>query len=145
MGASSRTIFKKYFLSKSWPSFHLKYLVRKLLNQNSFLRLALNICRKMWKILFFRVFNRNINFSFFFLSFFYFSTESVNKSSIYDLPFLIAIYSPKNVNKHSSEMKAQHQNNHFRLRGVCPWFGALDGRSEMVTCLQTPQKNIFWY
>ena len=72
MGANSGTIFKKSFLSKSWSSFHLKYLVWEVLNQNCFLRLALNrtICRKMWKISFFRAFNRNINFSFFFYLFF---------------------------------------------------------------------------
>ena len=35
----------------------------------------------------------------------YFSTESIKKPIIYDLLFLIAIYSLQNVDKHLSEMK----------------------------------------
>ena len=34
-----------------------------------------------------------------------FSTESAKKPTIYDLLFLIAIYAPKNDNKHPSEMR----------------------------------------
>ena len=34
-----------------------------------------------------------------------FSTESAEKSAIYDMLFLTAIYSPKNDNKHPSEMR----------------------------------------
>ena len=36
-----------------------------------------------------------------------FSTESVKKSTIYDLLFITTIYYLQNVNKHSSEMKNQ--------------------------------------
>ena len=43
----------------------------------------------------FRLINKNINFS----------TESVRNPTIYNLLFLIAIYSPKNINKYPSEMK----------------------------------------
>ena len=35
----------------------------------------------------------------------YFSTESAKELTLYDLLFLIAIYSPNNDNKHPSEMK----------------------------------------
>ena len=34
-----------------------------------------------------------------------FSTESAKELTLYDLLFLIAIYSPNNDNKHSSEMR----------------------------------------
>ena len=35
----------------------------------------------------------------------YFNTESAKELTLYDLLFLIAIYSPNNDNKHSSEMR----------------------------------------
>ena len=34
-----------------------------------------------------------------------FITESVKKATFYELLFLIGFYSPKNINKYSSEMK----------------------------------------
>ena len=68
---------------------------------NSFLRAALNrtINQIMRKSSFFVVFNKNINFS----------TESVKKTKMYNFLFFTATYSPKNDNKHPSEMKNYHQ------------------------------------
>ena len=48
----------------------------------------------------------------------YFSNESVKKPSIYDLLFIIAIYSLQNVNKQSSEMKNKLQNSRFTTSTV---------------------------
>ena len=48
-----------------------------------------------------------------------FSTESAKKPTIYDLLFLIAIYSPKNDSKHPSEMRDYHRSRfgtHFNDR-----------------------------
>ena len=47
-----------------------------------------------------------------------FSAESVEKSTIYDLLFLVAIYSPKNGNKHPSDMRNHHQSSHFAITEV---------------------------
>ena len=47
-----------------------------------------------------------------------FSAESVEKSTIYDLLFLVAIYSPKNGNKHPSDMRNYHQSSHFAITEV---------------------------
>ena len=47
-----------------------------------------------------------------------FSNELVKKQTIYDLLFIIAIYSPQNVNKQSSEMKNKHQNSLFTTSTV---------------------------
>ena len=54
-----------------------------------------------------------------------FSTESVKKPTVYDLLFLIAIYYPKNDNKHSSEMRSYHHSNYFTLTEVCTGFGPI--------------------
>ena len=49
-----------------------------------------------------------------------FSNESVKKPTIYDLLFIIAIYSLQNVNTQSSEMKNKHQNSLFTTSTVFP-------------------------
>ena len=54
---------------------------------------------KMYKVFVFWVFNKNTNFS---NEFQQFPTEF---PTIYDLLFLIAIYFPKNDNKHPSKMR----------------------------------------
>ena len=48
-----------------------------------------------------------------------FSTESAEKPKNYDLLFLIAIYSPKNDNKHSSELR------HYTMSEVFPSLGPI--------------------
>ena len=48
------------------------------------------------------------------------SNESVKKPTIYDLLFIIAIYSLQNVNKQSSEMKNKRQNSLFTTSTVFP-------------------------
>ena len=53
----------------------------------------------MRKISFLGEFNKNINFST------NFCTESAEKLTIYDLLFLVAVYSPKNDNKQPFEMR----------------------------------------
>ena len=65
---------------------------------------------KQWKIQVFGVFNKNINFS----------TESTDKPKIYDLLFLIAIYSSKNDNKYPSEIRNWLQNSLFTTRIFVP-------------------------
>ena len=47
-----------------------------------------------------------------------FSTESAKERTIYDFLFLIAIYSPKNDNKHPSKMRNQHYCRHFTTTTV---------------------------
>ena len=49
-----------------------------------------------------------------------FSNESAKKPTIYDLLFIIAIYSLENVNKQSSEMKNKRQNSLFTTSTVFP-------------------------
>ena len=44
-----------------------------------------------------------------------FNTESSKKPTLYDMLFLTAIYSPKNDNKHSSEMRNQYHSSHFTI------------------------------
>ena len=44
-----------------------------------------------------------------------FSTESAKELLIYDFLFLVAIYSPNNDNKHSSEIRNEHHNSHFTV------------------------------
>ena len=51
------------------------------------------------------MFNKHINFS----------TESAKKTTIYNLLFLIALYSPKNDNKQPSEMRIQHNSSYFTV------------------------------
>ena len=74
----------------------------KISHQNSFLRAALNwlIYQNMQKK--FSFWGSLIKIS---ISVQNFSTESAEKSTIYNLLFLVAIYSPKNDNKHPSEMR----------------------------------------
>ena len=69
----------------------------------------------MRKISVYGEFNKNINIS----------TESAEKSTIYDLLFLVSIYSPKNDNKKTSEMRNQHQSSHFTIRVVFPGLGLI--------------------
>ena len=45
---------------------------------------------------------------------------NVKKLTIYDLLFIIVIYSLQNVNKQSSEMKNNHQNSLFTTSTVFP-------------------------
>ena len=47
-----------------------------------------------------------------------FSTESAKELALYDLLFLIAIYSPNNGNKHPSEMRNYHYKSHFNVTEV---------------------------
>ena len=49
-----------------------------------------------------------------------FSTESAKKPTVYDLPFLFAIYSARNDNKHFSEVKNKHYRNHFIINEIFP-------------------------
>ena len=65
----------------------------KILHQIRFL--TRTIYQKIWKILAFGMFNINLNFS----------TEWIQSQLIYNLMFLIALYSPKNDNKQPSEMR----------------------------------------
>ena len=67
------------------------------MHQNCFLSAALswNIYWKMWEILDFWVFYKNIKFS----------AKSVKTITVYDLLLNIAIYSPKNVNKYLPKTK----------------------------------------
>ena len=44
-----------------------------------------------------------------------FSTESARERTVYDLLFLIVIYSPKNDNKHPSKMRNYHHSSHFTI------------------------------
>ena len=44
-----------------------------------------------------------------------FSTESTKELLIYDFLFLVAIYSPNNDNKYSSEIRNEHHNSHFTV------------------------------
>ena len=47
-----------------------------------------------------------------------FSTESAKELTFYDLLIIIAIYSPKNDNKHPSEMSNYHHNSQFTVTEV---------------------------
>ena len=59
-----------------------------------------------------------LKISFFWEIILIFSTESAEKPQIDDLQFLIAIYSPKNDNKHSSEIRHCHQGSPFTISEV---------------------------
>ena len=61
------------------------------------------------------VFNKNFNFS----------TESAKKSTIYDFLFLIALYSPKNDNKHPSETRNYHHGSHVIITKVFHCLGPI--------------------
>ena len=72
-----------------------------------------------------------------------FSNESFKIPTIYDLLFIIAIYSFKNINKHSSEVKIntkqslynKHSFSQFEVYFVC--------RRKIMTYCQVFQKIIF--
>ena len=73
-----------------------KNFASRLLSQGS---IAQDYPSKIVKKFSFGEFKRNINFST------EFSAESDEKPTIHDLLFLVAAYSPKNDNKHPSEMR----------------------------------------
>ena len=54
-----------------------------------------------------------------------FSTESAEKPTVFDFLFLVAIYTPKNVNKHPSEMRNKHESNYFAITEVFPGLGPI--------------------
>ena len=54
-----------------------------------------------------------------------FSTESVKELTIYDLLFLIAIYSPNNDNMHPSEMRNWYHNSPFAVSEVFIGWGPI--------------------
>ena len=96
---------RKTFFQMILPSFfmvtyflHSKYLIWKVFFYQDFSPMAVlnrTIYQKMWKMWILGLFNKIINFI----------TQSVKIPIIYDLLFLIGIYSPKNINKYPSEMK----------------------------------------
>ena len=100
---SEKLSFKWYYQFFTVRSFlHLKHLIWKVFfYQNCSLMVPLNrtIYQKMWKMSVLGLFNKIISFI----------TELIKKPTIYDLLFLIGIYSLKNINKYQSEMKNQHQ------------------------------------
>ena len=89
----------------SLPSFKIPYF-----NQNYFLKGSVKSLSENVKNF---QSNKKINFS----------TESVKKSTNYDLLFITTIYYLQNVNKHPSEMKNQLQNSLFTISTVFPGFG----------------------
>ena len=54
-----------------------------------------------------------------------FTTKSAKEPAIYDLLFLIAIYSPKNNNKHASNRRNQEQSSQFTITEVFPGLGPI--------------------
>ena len=78
------------------------------MHQNSFLSAALNwnIYLKIWEILVFWVFYKNIKFS----------AKSVKTVTTYDLLLNIAIYSPKNVNKYLPKTKNAPEQSPYIMR-----------------------------
>ena len=78
------------------------------MHQNCFLSAALNwnIYLKIWEILVFWVFYKNIKFS----------AKSVKTVTTYDLLLNIAIYSPKNVNKYLPKTKNAPEQSPYIMR-----------------------------
>ena len=72
-----------------------------------------------------------------------FSNESFKIPTIYDLLFIIAIYSLKNVNKHSSEMKISTKQSLYNKHSFSQFGAYFVCRPKIMTYCQVFQKIIF--
>ena len=73
-----------------------------------------------------------------------FSNESVKKQTNFDLLFMIAIYSPQNVNKQSSEMKNKHQNGILKEAQLLSVWGPFFIQAKNYDLESNFSGNYFW-